>query len=381
MERLDAAGKIDLVVKWLPFNDRSKVGPDVYERLLVSAIDAGDYLTLLARVSRWPVLYKFTQILNRVVDLLSRLREDIDRARLAAAGRHGAATAAAGKGVLRSRSSPTRVSPTDSASDMRRVSIADAGDNPAVRVVRLEEKACVLLVTVFKLFEFGDRFVEAAQVLIMIDQLSTRSVVLVSYLSISSGMTPFYFPICSTPTRTDSIPELDWHNCSSTHQCSCHDHPHPITHRYGPLLAVVETWEGDDESYARALTTALRSAASLAPAAYFSTKRLWHILAPASGIGQAGAIDTARSYRGGSVNVDDDNFYTEVALSPSELAKRRDVREKMLSALLATDPEHVRMCPHGPICAPFVYCISSCALLFLRHVLSLVHTLEAFYCV
>jgi hypothetical protein len=49
-----------------------------------------------------------------------------------------------------------------------------------------------------------------------------------------------------------------------------------------------------------------------------------------------------RPYRGASIYVDDDNFDAGVALPPSELAGRRDVRERMLSALLATDPEHVR---------------------------------------
>ena len=52
VDRLDAAGKIDLAVKWLPFNDRTKVGHDIYERMLISTIDHGDCLTLLVRKPR-----------------------------------------------------------------------------------------------------------------------------------------------------------------------------------------------------------------------------------------------------------------------------------------------------------------------------------------
>lgn len=38
VHRLDSAGQIDLVVTWLPFNDRSKVSPSVYEKLLLQPL-------------------------------------------------------------------------------------------------------------------------------------------------------------------------------------------------------------------------------------------------------------------------------------------------------------------------------------------------------
>lgn len=45
----------------------------MYERILLSTVDAGDYLTVLARVSRWPVLYKFDPVVAKVTQLLEAL--------------------------------------------------------------------------------------------------------------------------------------------------------------------------------------------------------------------------------------------------------------------------------------------------------------------
>lgn len=124
VERLDEAEKIDLVVKWLPFNDRTKVGPEVYERLLLASIERGDFLTVLARVSRWPVLYNFEPILNKIMSLLE-------------------------KAFVNAK--------------------ADVAGGEE------EQRALLLLVSVFKLFEFGDRFVEAAQILVHITRFSRSS--------------------------------------------------------------------------------------------------------------------------------------------------------------------------------------------------------------
>jgi hypothetical protein len=93
VERLRRANKLNLLVKWLPFNDRSKarprmprpvccsnVQPDgshahhvlalvswqisahVYESLLLAPLRDGDWPTLVARIARWPVLYPLNHI-------------------------------------------------------------------------------------------------------------------------------------------------------------------------------------------------------------------------------------------------------------------------------------------------------------------------------
>eukprot|EP00043_Microstomoeca_roanoka_P012759 m.123943 g.123943 ORF g.123943 m.123943 type:complete len:867 (-) comp15581_c2_seq1:1382-3982(-) len=55
--RLDECNSLHLLVKWLPFNDRSKLRPEVYLKLLTQPLLGEQYALLLSRVARWPVLY------------------------------------------------------------------------------------------------------------------------------------------------------------------------------------------------------------------------------------------------------------------------------------------------------------------------------------
>ena len=68
--RLEAADKLHLIVKWLPFNDRTKVAHGIYERLLNTALEREEPFTLLARIVRWPVLYKIAPIQRRILAAL-----------------------------------------------------------------------------------------------------------------------------------------------------------------------------------------------------------------------------------------------------------------------------------------------------------------------
>eukprot|EP00041_Stephanoeca_diplocostata_P028422 m.805183 g.805183 ORF g.805183 m.805183 type:complete len:800 (+) comp23371_c0_seq9:1289-3688(+) len=238
IDRLEAAGRIDLAVKWLPFNDRTKVGHDVYERILLSTVDAGDYLTVLARVSRWPVLYKFDPVVAKVTQLLVALifAPADPPAPCTDAGGDTAAAPEATAAAVDVGVSDVRV-PLEDGGEAGESGAADgtpggAGSSTAPAVDAEEshriEIAFVLLVTLFKLYEFGSRFVEAAQILIRLDALRLH---------------------------------------------------HAASESTLPLVNL-DTWTGDDESYTYALHTTLKTIGGLRSHQYFDSKRLWGLLLP-----------------------------------------------------------------------------------------------------
>ena len=122
VNRLNRAGKLGLIVKWLPFNDRTKVSPEIYETLLRAPLSARDYMTMLSRISRWPVLYGTVEIQR---DLLRELKELGATYPIAAAW-------------------------------LKTPAAADAK---------------VLLASLFKLYEFGSQFCEALQVALFLEQM------------------------------------------------------------------------------------------------------------------------------------------------------------------------------------------------------------------
>eukprot|EP00039_Didymoeca_costata_P011483 m.161493 g.161493 ORF g.161493 m.161493 type:complete len:960 (+) comp15188_c0_seq4:150-3029(+) len=126
VDRLNRADKLNLIVKWLPFNDRTKVTPDIYEKLLTSALHGKKFLSLLARISRWPVLYRTTAIQNTILRQLASFR----------------------------------------------FTIGCAKDN----ISCAEVEAYLLLCSLFKLYEFGHMFAEALQVLLLLEQMKPVAV-------------------------------------------------------------------------------------------------------------------------------------------------------------------------------------------------------------
>lgn len=182
IDRLDAADKLDLVVQWLPFNDRTKVSSDMYQRLLTSPLLNSQYATVLARVSRWPVLYELPPLLEKILRLLDALS-------------------------LRYSRSQGYMHATASIAPQHR---------PAVGL---------LLITLYKLYEFGNLSMEAAQVLL-------------------------YFRILRQ-------------------QCTA-------------LELVPVDWQPDDESYTFALRASVQNMEdNIASPAYFTTQRVFSRLFPA----------------------------------------------------------------------------------------------------
>ncbi len=128
MHRLAEADKLDLAVKWLPFNDRTKISPRVYEALLLSPLKKGDDRCLLARVARWPVLYSIDTIIDALLASLPELGLIVEVA-------------------------------------LRAVALQETTG------LGLDDKASTAcatrLITLFKLYQFGRRFLEAGQALLL----------------------------------------------------------------------------------------------------------------------------------------------------------------------------------------------------------------------
>eukprot|EP00048_Salpingoeca_helianthica_P009192 m.131977 g.131977 ORF g.131977 m.131977 type:complete len:751 (+) comp14798_c0_seq5:88-2340(+) len=121
------ANRLDLIVKWLPFNDRGKVPARIYEQLLLSPLNAGRLPRFLSRVAKWPVFYSVDTICTAAA---SRLRhESFDFIALLS----GAAVHA-----------------------------------PVL-------PCALLLAAAFKLFEFCNRFFEGLQVLLLLDLFTERA--------------------------------------------------------------------------------------------------------------------------------------------------------------------------------------------------------------
>ena len=70
ISRLAKAGHLNLIVKWLPFNDRGRVAPSVYLQLLLDPLQKLLHEKFLSRVAKWPVLYTVDILLERVISIL-----------------------------------------------------------------------------------------------------------------------------------------------------------------------------------------------------------------------------------------------------------------------------------------------------------------------
>lgn len=248
VDRLADAGKIDLAVKWLPFNDRTKVGHEIYERMLINTIDKGDYLTLLARIARWPILYKIQPVLVRIFAILKvRTRE----ARLSIA-----------------YNSQQR----DVDADLPR----NVHPHPNPRLA-----SYVLLVTLFKLYEFGNRFLEASQVLVQLERLRMAGI-------------------------NSSIIDPNW----------C----------------------GDDESYTFALESAVTTIEKTRAPEYISAKRLWGSFIDTEMDAQIAPQVTMR--RRGDSGSYLNSLQSMFVISKEELATNLNARRVIISTLIAVDSTH-----------------------------------------
>jgi hypothetical protein len=100
------------------------VSARTFERLLLTPLASGDYATVLARVSRWPTLYRVKVVLDAVFEALKVCKF-----------------------------------------------VYTAETTFATAVARVPpESICnvaILLVTLFKLYEFANQFTEAAQVVVL----------------------------------------------------------------------------------------------------------------------------------------------------------------------------------------------------------------------
>lgn len=287
VDRLDAAGKIDLAVKWLPFNDRTKVGHDIYERMLISTIDNGDYLTLLARIARWPILYKIQPVLARIFAVLRvRTREAKLSIGYSTPSLPGSAAATAPGGTH----GGTHGGPGFSEGGEGGLGAAggEYKPHPNPRLATY-----VLLITLFKLYEFGNKFLEASQILVQLERLRMAGI---------------------------------------------------------DATIIDPNWSGDDESYTFALETAVKTIEKTRAPEYLSAKQLWggvtmgHAGGTPPEIGSAYGSPRLGLRRSLSASPGAGGYFGGLqslfVLTQTELGANSEARREILTTLLAVDCQH-----------------------------------------
>ncbi|KJE96805.1 hypothetical protein CAOG_07073 [Capsaspora owczarzaki ATCC 30864] len=190
VDRFEQTNQLHLLEKYLPFNDRSLLSPETYARVLEHHIETGENQALLECVSYWPVLYPMPRIVTRIIEAIASalqlvqqaLQVEASSAQLRGPNHSGRSPEAAEASFDddmqfegEARAAPDQASATALSSEPATMQASTETPAPSGRVLlpsqQLLQGTLPLFWSLFKLFEFANRPVEAVQVLIVLERI------------------------------------------------------------------------------------------------------------------------------------------------------------------------------------------------------------------
>eukprot|EP00055_Hartaetosiga_balthica_P015925 m.97871 g.97871 ORF g.97871 m.97871 type:complete len:807 (+) comp8997_c0_seq3:301-2721(+) len=203
LQRLEGDGALQDIVPWLPFNDKSKVSASVYLKILTQALEERDFILVLSRVARWPVLYPAHRLQAQILTVLGsdygfpsvplrdalfevgkkgqrcllqlfRLKTKVEDANLGCRSDEK-------EGIIYSSNNAHNAKEEKETSDGEKVADASDGNNGMASIIVENEESTtrrevfLLLCSLFKLFQFQRRRLSMWQVLVWIKTLAASA--------------------------------------------------------------------------------------------------------------------------------------------------------------------------------------------------------------